>query len=121
MFDHIEFTVASLSASGPIYAAIFQAIGGKVLFHDASGGEAGFGRGDVTALLLTEQTATQPKMHLCFKAASPADVDAAYAAAIKAGAKDNGAPGLRAHYAPNYYAAFVHDPDGHNIEVLCRT
>ena len=50
----------------------------------------------------------------------PREVDAFYAAALAAGAKDNGAPGIRAHYHPNYYGAFVLDPDGHNIEAVCH-
>jgi predicted lactoylglutathione lyase len=57
-------------------------------------------------------------VHICFEARSRAEVDAFYAAAMEAGAKDNGAPGVRAHYHPNYYGAFVIDPDGHNIEAV---
>ena len=59
-------------------------------------------------------------MHVAFAARSRAEVDAFYAAAIAAGGKDNGAPGLRPHYHPNYYGAFVFDPDGHNIEAVCH-
>ncbi|MNU11792.1 Glyoxalase-like domain protein [compost metagenome] len=59
-------------------------------------------------------------MHIAFTAPNRAAVDAFYAAAMAAGAKDNGGPGLRPHYHPNYYAAFVLDPDGHNIEAVCH-
>ena len=59
-------------------------------------------------------------MHLAFRADKRADVDAFYAAAIKAGAKDNGKPGVRTEYSENYYAAFVLDADGHNIEAVCH-
>lgn len=120
MFDHVEYKVRSLAASGPIYVAIFKALGAEVLFYDSDAGEAGFGQGDVTVMLLTEGAATTPPMHICLYAPNTAAVDTAYAAALAAGATDNGAPGLRVDYAPNYYAAFIHDPDGHNIEVLHR-
>jgi len=59
-------------------------------------------------------------MHIAFVATSRADVDAFHATALAAGAMDNGAPGLRPHYHPNYYGAFVIDPDGHNIEAVCH-
>lgn len=120
MFDHVEYKVRSLAASGPIYVAIFKALGAEVLFYDSDAGEAGFGQGDVTFMLLTEGAATTPPMHICLSAPNTAAVDTAFAAALAAGATDNGAPGLRVDYAPNYYAAFIHDPDGHNIEVLHR-
>jgi predicted lactoylglutathione lyase len=58
--------------------------------------------------------------HLCWRAASRAEVDAFYAAAIAAGGRDNGAPGLRPHYHSNYYGAFVIDPEGNNIEAVCH-
>jgi catechol 2,3-dioxygenase-like lactoylglutathione lyase family enzyme len=59
-------------------------------------------------------------IHVAFRAANRALVDAFYKAAISAGGRDNGAPGLRPHYHPNYYGAFVLDPDGHNIEAVCH-
>jgi catechol 2,3-dioxygenase-like lactoylglutathione lyase family enzyme len=62
---------------------------------------------------------TEP-LHLAFAAADRGAVDAFHKAAIAAGGRDNGAPGIRAHYHPNYYAAFVFDPDGHNIEAVCH-
>jgi catechol 2,3-dioxygenase-like lactoylglutathione lyase family enzyme len=60
-------------------------------------------------------------LHLAFSARNRAEVDAFHAAALGAGAKDNGAPGLRPHYHPNYYGAFAIDPDGHNIEAVCHS
>ena len=60
-------------------------------------------------------------LHIAITAKDRAAVDAFYRAAIAAGAKDNGAPGLRPHYHPNYYGAFVIDPDGHNIEAVCHS
>lgn len=59
-------------------------------------------------------------IHFAFEAETHEQVDEFYKAAIAAGGTDNGAPGIRDHYAPNYYAAFVYDPDGHNVEVVCR-
>ena len=59
-------------------------------------------------------------MHLAFQAATREAVDAFHAAALAAGATSNGAPGVRPHYDPGYYAGFVIDPDGHNIEAVCR-
>jgi predicted lactoylglutathione lyase len=59
-------------------------------------------------------------MHVAFVAKTRADVDAFHAAALAAGGTDNGAPGLRPHYHPDYYGAFVIDPDGHNIEAVCH-
>ena len=58
-------------------------------------------------------------MHLAFSAADRKSVDAFHAAALRAGGADNGAPGVRENYGPHYYAAFVHDPDGNNIEAVC--
>ena len=63
---------------------------------------------------------TGGRLHIALNAPNRAAVDAFYAAAMAAGATDNGAPGLRAHYHPTYYAAFVYDPDGHNIEAVCH-
>ncbi len=59
-------------------------------------------------------------MHIAFAAESRAQVDEFYKAALEAGGKDNGAPGIREMYHPNYYGAFVFDPDGHNIEAVCH-
>jgi catechol 2,3-dioxygenase-like lactoylglutathione lyase family enzyme len=64
--------------------------------------------------------ANSPTPHIAFRAASRAQVDAFYRAAMAAGGRDNGGPGIREHYHPNYYGAFVLDPDGHNIEAVCH-
>jgi len=62
-----------------------------------------------------------PPLHVAFRSDSRAQVDAFYKAAMAAGGRDNGGPGIRPHYHENYYAAFVLDPDGHNIEVVCQS
>ncbi len=67
-----------------------------------------------------KSTPTGPGRHYAFTARSRADVDAFYAAAMASGGKDNGGPGPRPHYHPNYYAAFVFDPDGNNVEAVCH-
>jgi predicted lactoylglutathione lyase len=70
---------------------------------------------------INEGTPQTPRVHLAFRAENRAQVDAFYAAAIAAGGTDNGKPGLRPHYHPDYYGAFVLDPDGHNVEAVCHT
>jgi catechol 2,3-dioxygenase-like lactoylglutathione lyase family enzyme len=69
---------------------------------------------------IAEQDALKGKFHVAFSAATRAQVDAFHAAALAAGGIDNGAPGVRPHYDPNYYGAFVLDPDGFNVEAVCR-
>jgi catechol 2,3-dioxygenase-like lactoylglutathione lyase family enzyme len=70
---------------------------------------------------LNETEDTGPGRHYAFTAASRAEVDAFYRAALAAGGRDNGAPGIRAHYHPDYYGAFVIDPDGNNVEAVCHS
>ncbi len=86
-----------------------------------SGGVRSCGYGDSRPWFwIAEQDATKGKLHIALSAKSRADVDAFHAAALAAGGRDNGAPGPRPHYHPNYYGAFVLDPDGHNIEAVCH-
>jgi catechol 2,3-dioxygenase-like lactoylglutathione lyase family enzyme len=120
MFDHVEFPIGAIAASRGFYAAALAELGIEEFFYDRGAGSAGFGQGDVTGLLIFQGDLGPRRLHLCFAAASREQVDAAYAAALKAGGKDNGGPGYRDHYAPGYYAAFVFDPDGNNIEFLYR-
>ncbi len=79
----------------------------------------GFG-GDKPFLWLIGTEKSRPPMHIALAAHNHAEVDAFHAAAIAAGGRDNGAPGIRAHYHPNYYGAFVIDPEGHNLEAVCH-
>jgi len=69
---------------------------------------------------IAEADATRGKFHVALRAATRVSVDAFYREALAAGGRDNGLPGLRPHYDPHYYGAFVLDPDGHNIEAMCR-
>jgi len=117
MFDHVEFTVSDIIAARAFYGAIVAAIGGEEAFFDPP--ELGLSRDGIVTLLLTEGPAHAP-MHICLKAHDKISVDAAYAGAIAAGGVCNGKPGYRDDYGPGYYAAFIRDTDGHNIEVLFR-
>jgi catechol 2,3-dioxygenase-like lactoylglutathione lyase family enzyme len=82
---------------------------------------AGFGRDGKPSFWLGTGAHPSGPAHIAFAAATRAEVDAFYKAAIAAGARDNGPPGIREHYHPSYYGAFVLDPDGNNIEAVCHT
>lgn len=120
MFDHVEFAVGSIKDAREFYRAFLEALGSEEFFYDENAGEAAFGKGDVTGLLIYGGELGPRRMHIAFQASSRKQVDAAYAAGLAAGGRDNGAPGYRNHYAPGYYAAFLFDPDGNNIEALFR-
>ena len=120
MFDHLEFSVADITASRRFYKPICDAIGMREIFFDDGEKSVGFGKGEVVQLLLTEGQATAPHLHICFTAQNKDSVERAHAGALSGGGADNGAPGYREHYGQGYFAAFVHDPDGHNVEILYR-
>ncbi|WP_174874268.1 VOC family protein [Vogesella oryzae] len=126
MIDHTGIIVSDLTVSKAFYRAALAAIDYQLLleFSAAITGHsdvAGFGEPPKPDFWLSHGTPNQPPLHVAFRAANRQQVDAFYAAALAAGGRDNGAPGLRPHYHPDYYAAFVLDPDGHNIEVVCHT
>lgn len=120
MFDHVKFGVRDYAASKGFYLKALAPLGVAVL----SEGEPSYGvelSPEGKASLCLFQTHEKPAhLHLAFAAQTRAQVDAFHRAGLEAGGKDNGAPGLRPHYGANYYAAFVIDPDGHNIEVVCH-
>ena len=119
MFDHIGFRVRDVAASRKFYLAALAPLGiGVAMEH---GGGVGLGRGGKPQMWLSQGEAPASPLHLAFAARTRGEVDAFYAAALAAGATDNGAPGLRPHYHPNYYGAFAIDPDGHNIEAVCHS
>ncbi len=130
MIDHMSVTVFDIARSVAFYDTALKALGfGRAMEFTAPDGSyrgVGYGPGDkpvfwLGAHLKERQPVTpMPGFHVAFQAAGRADVDAFYAAAIEAGGRDNGAPGLRPHYHPNYYAAFVIDPDGHHLEAVCH-
>ena len=117
ILDHMTLHVADFEKSKAFYLRALAPleIGIAVEF----GQVAGFGRDGKGEFWLAAGSA-QPSMHIAFAAAKRAAVDAFHAAAVAAGAKDNGAPGIRAIYHPNYYGAFVIAPEGHNIEAVCH-
>lgn len=118
MFDHIGFAVKDLEASRRFYVAALAPLGAGVAMEFA--GHVGMGRDGRPQLWFSQGDPPASPLHLAFSARNRAEVDAFHAAALAAGAKDNGAPGLRPHYHPNYYGAFAIDPDGHNIEAVCH-
>ena len=117
MYDHIGLRTADLSASREFYAATLAPLGFSLCYEDDT--TAGFGPVDSPALWLHAATpGTSSRMHLALAAPSRSAVDAFHAAAMANGATDIGAAGLRADYGANYYAAFVMDPDGNNLEAV---
>lgn len=128
MLHHISFGVADLERSAKFYDAALQALEYVRVWSDVRPGQKGqaigYGRAgsaDHFAIKLAPgmQTACGPGFHLAFAASSRQAVDDFYRAAIAAGGVDNGKPGLRPRYGPNYYAAFVLDPDGYRLEAVC--
>ena len=118
MFDHVVFGVSDYQASKAFYLKALEPLGMAIVSEGPLGIELS-SDGQVSLCLF--QTAEKPAhLHLAFKAEHRNLVDAFYRAALAAGAKDNGAPGLRPNYSGKYYAAFVIGPDGHNIEVVCH-
>ncbi len=115
VIDHVNIPVSDLRRAGVFYERVLAVLGLEILHSDA--GVVGFGAQHW--ILGLELGAVTP-LHLAFVAQSPDQVDAFHAAAMKAGARDNGAPGARPQYGPGYYAAFILDPDGHNLEAVFR-
>ncbi len=124
MLDHIGFPVTDFERSRNFYARVLAPLGYEVLKEfDLSdetgpGGYAGFGTAGRPQFWIGTGKPLQGRLHVAFAAGDRAAVHAFYEAAMAAGASDNGPPGLRPHYHENYYAAFVIDPDGHNIEAV---
>jgi len=123
MLDHISIGVGNVPASRRFYDAVFAPLGYKALYEGE--GYAGYGAGAPEFWLNTAERPVAADManglHISFVAANRAAVDAFYAAGLAAGAKDNGKPGPRSDYGPNYYAAFLIDPDGYRIEAHTET
>ncbi|HTT84019.1 MAG TPA: VOC family protein, partial [Rhizomicrobium sp.] len=118
MFDHVAFGVTDYAASKAFFLKALEPLGIAVV-HERPGGIELSSDGKVSLCLL--QTEEKPAhLHLAFVAKHREQVDAFHRAALAAGGIDHGAPGLRPNYHANYYAAFIIDPDGHNIEVVCH-
>ncbi len=117
-FDHLGFNVGDFAKSRAFYAAALAPLGLGVVMEGegwAMFGEEGHGR-----LWIGAFGAPPGPIHVAFTAADHETVRAFHAAALAAGGRDNGGPGFRAQYHPDYYAAFVFDPDGHNVEAVCH-
>ncbi len=125
MIDHTGVVVSDFQRSKTFYQQALAPLGYQLLmeFSAAATGSidvAGFGEPATPDFWISCGTPNSPTIHIAFRAANRALVDAFYQAAMAAGGRDNGAPGLRPHYHPDYYGAFVLDPDGHNIEAVCH-
>ncbi|ESQ82628.1 glyoxalase [Asticcacaulis sp. AC466] len=116
MIDHMGILVSNRENSKSFYTAAFAPLGYTLVMDGPWGSGYGVNKPEVW---LTDGKPTD-HIHIAVKAPNRAAVDAFYAAAMAAGGRDNGPPGIRAHYHPNYYGAFVLDPDGHNIEAVCH-
>lgn len=124
MIDHTGISVVDFEAARTFYDKVMAPLGASLLYmvpEQYTGGAkvGGYGR-DRPVFWLHETMTPAPGRHYAFTAHSRADVDAFHKAALAAGGRDNGAPGLRPHYHEHYYAAFVFDPDGNNIEAVCH-
>ncbi len=117
MIDHLGIAVTDFARSRAFYLAALAPLGYELLMEFP--GVAGFGVKPKPDFWFSVGPAVAP-IHICFRASTRKLVDAFYAAAIAAGGKDNGPPGVRAMYHPDYYGAFVLDPDGHNVEAVCH-
>lgn len=118
MFDHVVFGVSDYASSKAFFLKALEPIGMTTVAEGRFGIELS---ADGKVSLCLFQTDEKPAhLHLAFVAENRQQVEAFHRAALEAGAKDNGAPGLRPNYSGKYYAAFVIGPDGHNIEVVCH-
>lgn len=121
MFDHVKFGVSDYAASKAFFVRALQPLGVAVVSEGppSYGVELSLPSGTIS-LCLFQADEKPAHLHLAFSAQRRDQVDAFYCAALEAGGKDNGAPGLRPSYHANYYAAFVIGPDGHNLEAVCH-
>jgi len=118
MIDHLGITVTDVAKSKTFYAAALAPLDYGVIMEIAGVG-AGLGVDGKPDFWISQGEPVRPT-HVAFRAKDRATVDAFYEAAMAAGGRDNGKPGLREQYHPSYYGAFVLDPDGHNIEAVCH-
>jgi catechol 2,3-dioxygenase-like lactoylglutathione lyase family enzyme len=124
MLDHTGLNVSDYAKSKTFYLAALAPLGYAVIKelpkNLAPDGAAGIGIPPKADFWIAGGRPQSPPVHVAFRAKSRAEVDAFYEAALATGGRDNGPPGIRAHYHPNYYGAFVRDPDGHNVEAVCH-
>jgi catechol 2,3-dioxygenase-like lactoylglutathione lyase family enzyme len=117
MYDHIGIKVGDLDASVRFYTAALAPLGYLLCSRDENG--AGFGPKGEPALWLYKHKGSVGGAHIAFRAREPEAIRKFHADGIKAGGRDNGGAGLRTDYSPTYFAAFLIDPDGNNVEAVC--
>jgi catechol 2,3-dioxygenase-like lactoylglutathione lyase family enzyme len=125
MIDHIGLNVRDVARATEFYLKALAPLGYGIVMQvsaEERGGSpgVGFGTGQKPSFWIAEAQQASGQMHVAFVAESRAAVDAFYRAAMQAGGRDNGAPGLRPEYHANYYGAFVFDPDDNNVEAVCH-
>ena len=122
MFDHVSIGVRDIARTKRFYDAALAPLGYRCLSHSA--GSLGYGRDAVGLWIGEAERPVAPddksNLHFCFAAPDRGSVEAFHAAGLAAGGRDNGGPGLRTEYAPDYYAAFIVDPDGYRLEAYVR-
>ena len=118
MYDHIGLKIRDIDASVRFYSAALAPLGYELCSRDETG--AGFGPPGTPALwLYLNREAAGPGTHIAFRTADHGAIKKFYAAGLRAGGRDNGGAGPRADYSPTYFAAFLIDPDGNNVEAVC--
>ena len=120
MFDHVKFGVRDFAKSREFYLRALEPIGVTVVTDWPPDGVEISRPGGLSSLCLYQTDQEPAHLHIAFVAKERNQVDAFYQAALDAGGTDNGPPGIRSQYSDSYYAAFVLDPDGHNIEAVCH-
>jgi catechol 2,3-dioxygenase-like lactoylglutathione lyase family enzyme len=121
MFDHIGLDVRDFAASRAFYERALEPLGYRVVFDGSEWNGAGFGTSDdKPEFWIMQREPYGTGTHVAFAVSDRDTVDAFHAAALAAGGTDHGAPGIREHYHPTYYGAFVLDPDGNNVEAVCH-
>jgi catechol 2,3-dioxygenase-like lactoylglutathione lyase family enzyme len=126
VLDHIGFAVSDLARSRRFYEAAMAPLGITLIMEvganqtESHGTALGFGVENNPFFWIGDNERVGEGTHIAFRTVTRAEVDAFHAAGLAAGGRDNGAPGLRPHYGPSYYAAFLHDPDGINVEAVCH-
>ena len=120
MFDHVGVNVRDFAASREFYRRALEPLGLRETAAYEEYKAAAFGPEGKYGFWIAEREPFGAGTHIAFTCDDRATVDAFHAAALAAGGKDNGEPGIREHYHPTYYGAFVHDPDGNNVEAVCH-
>jgi catechol 2,3-dioxygenase-like lactoylglutathione lyase family enzyme len=119
MIDHTGINVSNFEKSKQFYINALAPLGYQLL-TEFNASIAGFGIDGKADFWIMQGEVNTPRIHIAFRAETREIVQAFYETALEIGGRDNGAPGLRTHYHPDYYGAFILDPDGHNIEAVCH-